>query len=412
MRILHTADLHLGQVIYQNYGREDEHRHFFRQLKSWCIEYHPDALLVCGDVFDLQQPGAGVRQAFADVVAEIHGSCPSMKIVIVAGNHDSASRIQSDRAVWKYANAVLSGAAPSLELLDSPDGWQDDYIVEIPEGFIIAVPYMPVCRKELFQSLLDRVAAINVSGKPVVMTGHLAVTGSDFSGHGFDIGNIKTNDSGDLGSGYDYLALGHIHKPQTVGHKEESYIDDITLRSGVIRYSGSALHVSCDETYPHSVSLVDIDRRGGNVRIRQLRINQLRHFFILPEDGTSFQAESDALEAVREFAMSKKEGYIRLRIDSSAQISPDFNQKIYDMISVTDDAVRYNPKVIWTGSSGDIAEEPEAPRFEVADLQQMEDPVGFVERTIRRYPGLGLDEIREAFSEVAAEVERMKNESN
>ena len=56
MKIIHTADLHLGQVIYQNYDRSDEHRHFFRQLEQWCKEEQPDALLVSGDVFDIQQP--------------------------------------------------------------------------------------------------------------------------------------------------------------------------------------------------------------------------------------------------------------------------------------------------------------------------------------------------------------------
>lgn len=412
MKLIHTADLHLGQVIYQNYGREDEHRHFFRQLISWCVEYHPDALLVCGDVFDIQQPGAGVRQAFADIAAEIHSACPSMKIVIVAGNHDSASRIQSDRAVWKYANAELVGTAPSSDLLEAPDGWQDDYIVEIPEGFIIALPYMNGERKEIIQSLLDRAASRNIAGKPVVMTGHLAVTGSDFSGHGFDIGNIRTQSPDELGQGYDYLALGHIHKPQTVGHDEDMYSDDVTLPSGVIRYSGSALHVSCDETYPHSVSLVDIDRRGGNVRIRQLRINQLRHFFDLPENGASFKTESEALCGIRDFISEGKEGYIRLRIESSADVSADFNQKVYDIISESGDKVRYNPKIIWTGVPDESERNSFLPRFEVADLQQMEDPLEFVERTIDRYPGLSLDEIREAFGEVAAEVQRMKNERN
>ena len=64
MKILHTADLHLGQVIYQNYDRSDEHRHFFRQLEQWCKEEQPDALLVSGDVFDIQQPLATVKKAF------------------------------------------------------------------------------------------------------------------------------------------------------------------------------------------------------------------------------------------------------------------------------------------------------------------------------------------------------------
>ena len=67
MKILHTADLHLGQVIYQNYDRSDEHQHFFRQLEQWCKEEQPDALLVSGDVFDIQQPSATVKKTYANI---------------------------------------------------------------------------------------------------------------------------------------------------------------------------------------------------------------------------------------------------------------------------------------------------------------------------------------------------------
>ena len=56
MKLLHTADLHIGQILYQNYDRCDEHLHFFKQLTQWCKKEQPDALLVSGDVFDIQQP--------------------------------------------------------------------------------------------------------------------------------------------------------------------------------------------------------------------------------------------------------------------------------------------------------------------------------------------------------------------
>ena len=72
MKILHTADLHLGQVIYQNYDRSDEHQHFFRQLEQWCKEEQPDALLVSGDVFDIQQPSATVKKTFTDYFVRLH----------------------------------------------------------------------------------------------------------------------------------------------------------------------------------------------------------------------------------------------------------------------------------------------------------------------------------------------------
>ena len=83
MKILHTADMHLGQVLYQNYDRRDEHEHFFSQLTRWCQEENPDALLVSGDIFDIQQPSASTKKVFNDYFADLHRTCPMMKIVIV-----------------------------------------------------------------------------------------------------------------------------------------------------------------------------------------------------------------------------------------------------------------------------------------------------------------------------------------
>ena len=409
MKILHTADLHLGQIIYQNYDRSDEHRHFFRQLEDWCRKEKPDALLVSGDIFDIQQPSASVKKAFTEYFVQLRKACPDMHIIIVAGNHDSASRLQADNAVWKFADTTLIGMPPANDLSRNPDGWEDNYIVQLPTGFVIALPYMIGERKELLQHLLDYVQERNTAGLPVVMMGHLAVTGSDATGHGFEIGKIATQDIGSLGQGYDYLALGHIHKPQTIGHPDDALKEQVSYPAPVVRYSGSALHVSCDETYPHTVSLVEIDRHNGQVNLRQLRIDELRHFFILPADDTSFISAADAIQAIKDFSGTQKKGYFRLRIDYKTALPTNFNQMIYEVLAPSNEEIRYNPKIIWTGMPEGPAETVK-PTFEIADLQQMTDPFTFVEKTIDQYPGLNLEEVREAFREISEEVKRMDEE--
>lgn len=404
MKIIHTADLHLGQVIYQNYDRTDEHRHFFRQLEQWCREERPDALVVSGDVFDIQQPSAAVRRFFTDHFVSLHRQCPEMQIVIVAGNHDSASRLHADHSVWRLANTRIVGMGPAIERLSGPDGWQDDYIVRLPSGFIVALPYMVGDRQKLIQSILDRVAAANTEGLPVVMTGHLTVTGADATGHSFEIGKVKTASIESLGEGYDYLALGHIHKPQTINHEQEPTDQAITYASPVVRYSGSALHVSCDETYPHTVSIVDIDRRGGSVTVRQRRIDELYHFYVLPLDGTAFATDDEALEAIGQFRADHSSGYIRLRMSQKAYLPDNFNQLVYQLLQGDTDAYRYNPKHIWLDEGERQAEETQKPAFEVAELQQMTDPTTFVERIIDQYPDLDIDLVRAAFQEVKEEI--------
>lgn len=408
MKIIHTADLHLGQVIYQNYERRDEHAHFFSQLLRWCKEERPDALIVCGDVFDIQQPSNTTRAEFNDYFVQLHQACPDVKIVIAAGNHDSASRIEADHKVWALAGVHVVGMAPSTEMLKRPDGWQDRFIVELESGFIAALPYATGERKDLLQSILDRIAERNVEGKPVVMMGHQAVAGMDCTGHGFEIGKIKTLALSAFGEGFDYLALGHIHMPQTIGYPDDRLrMETVTYPAGVARYSGSVLHVSCDEQYPHTVSVVEIDHHGGEVKVRQLRIDELRHFYVLPLDGSSFDSEKAALAAVDDFIATHESGYIRLRVDYNVTLAANFSQQVYDRIEPTGEDVRYNPKIIWTGCPEHTASEDELPQFEVEELQQMDNPLDFIEKTIDQYPGLNLDMLREAFEEIEAEMKRM-----
>ena len=409
MRILHTADLHLGQVLYQNYTREDEHDHFFRQLEEWCRSYQPDALLVSGDIFDIQQPGATTKRRFNEYFVSLHNAFPQMAVVITAGNHDSASRIHADNVVWSLGNVKLVGLPPAADSLSRPDGWQQDYVVEIPQGYVIAMPFVTGTHKDIVQALLDYVAQRNIAQKPVVLMGHMAVSGSDFTGHGFDIGHLQTVAVSDLGTGFDYMALGHIHRPQTIGHADE-HEPVSTYPAGVVRYSGSPLHVSCDEKFPHSVSLVDIDRHGGTVTVTKLRIDELRHFYELPHTGAAATAD-EALAAVKQFAEETGSGYFRLTIDYHASIPADFDQQIYRLIEPYGEEIRYNPKRIETNVP-EKTDQEDKPVFQVAELQQMTDPMEFIRQTQSHYPELDMDELAQAFQEVEAEVRRQSETPN
>ena len=172
----------------------------------------------------------------------------------------------------------------------------------------------------------------------------------------------------------------------------------------------TTIWVSCDETYPHTVSLVEIDRHNGQVNLRQLRIDELRHFFVLPADDASFTSADDAIKAIRAFAESQKKGYFRLRIDYKTALPSNFTQMVYEAIATFNDEIRYNPKIIWTGMPDNDPTETVKPTFEIADLQQMTEPFKFVEKTIDQYPELDLDEVREAFREISEMVKLMDEE--
>ena len=106
------------------------------------------------------------------------------------------------------------------------------------------------------------------------------------------------------------------------------------------------------------------------------------------------------------------EGYIRLKIDYNAVLCSNFTQQVYSILETCDNKVRYNPKIIWTGAPPKKTDTQQREMFAVADLQQMKDPMKFIESTINQYSGLDIEKVRTAFEEVMREVHRMKEEEN
>ncbi|MDE5789696.1 MAG: exonuclease SbcCD subunit D [Muribaculaceae bacterium] len=412
MRILHTADLHLGQIIYQHYDRTDEHIHFFRQLEGWIVEYEPDVLVVAGDIFDVPQPSASCWRMFTETFVRLRKIRPEMAIVIIAGNHDSASRLQSHSEIWALAGTYIVGTPPPLDFKEMT-GWEERFIVRLPKGYIIALPYMSSDKTDAIIALQEYVARENQECLPVVMTGHLAVTGSDFTGHDSEIGMLRTVNIERFGSGYDYFALGHIHLPQTIKHQHSELEEDGWLLPPVTRYSGSALHVSCDETFPHTVTLVDIDRHRSHLKIRELRIQQLRHFYNLPLNIEAFSNEKEVFKYMGKFIEEAESCYIRIKMERGADLPSGFNNKIYELIEKSGKDIRYNPKIIWIGTEeGDREEEPLETEIAVEDLQQMTDPLEFIRLTSDRYTALNMDTITSAFKEIEEELIRMQEEED
>lgn len=411
MRILHTADLHLGQILYQYYDRNDEHLHFFSQLKEWINEYQPDLLVVSGDIFDVAQPSASVWKLFTDAFVEIRNARPEMHIVIVAGNHDSASRLQSHSRIWAFADISVVGTPPPLDFKDI-EGWEENFILRLPAGYVIMLPWFSSDRSTAAIALQEYVKRENRLNLPVVMTAHLAVAGCDYTGQDMEIGMLKALDIERLGTDYDYLALGHIHRPQTLSHPEAG--KNGVLAPPVARYSGSALHVSCDETYPHSVSLIDIDSHKGNINLKELRIRQLRHFYTLPVGKEAFTDQKQALKYLSGFINENDKCYIRLKFESGTDLSPDFNNIAYDLIEESGKDIRYNPKIIWSGDPSSYINVPQEEEIQLAveDLQQMLNPLEFINLTADRYDNLNREYLDSAFMEIEEELKSMEEEEN
>ena len=94
IRILHTADWHLGQTFF-GYDRTQEHEHFLDWLAGVLTKNKIDVLIVAGDVFDVSNPSAASQRMFYRFIHRVTTENPRLQLVVVAGNHDSAARLES-----------------------------------------------------------------------------------------------------------------------------------------------------------------------------------------------------------------------------------------------------------------------------------------------------------------------------
>ena len=126
MKIIHTSDWHLGHEMF-SYRRQDEFDEFFRQLRDIVADTQPDALLVSGDVYHSANPTIPTQTMYTEAILTLHEACPGMHIIITAGNHDSASRLEIDRSLWRHFHVhVVGGLARTEE-----ESWFDRHIFRI-----------------------------------------------------------------------------------------------------------------------------------------------------------------------------------------------------------------------------------------------------------------------------------------
>ena len=307
MKVLHTSDWHLGHTLY-NYDRSEEQQAMLDQIACIVAERQPDLFLLCGDVYHTVQPTAATQQLFINALMRIREAAPAMKIVLLAGNHDSATRHEIFRTAWEALGVTAIGIVSRSEI-------PDHYIVEIPgKGFVVGVPYVHERNlpEGFFQQLLDRVAERNPERLPVILTAHTYVSGSDVTGHadaeGDAVGGIEGWALSLFGSGYDYLALGHIHHAQEVRGSE-----------GRARYSGSPLPVHFDECYPHSVSWVELAHHGDAPRVEEIEIVNPRPLITLP---VSEAADWESVKSLFQAFPNEQPGYIRLCVEVEDFLPP------------------------------------------------------------------------------------------
>ena len=257
MRVLHTSDWHLGHRLH-DHDRNEEHAQFLEWLLGAIETQRANALVVAGDIFDTANPTHAALEQYYRFLMGLRQTC-CRHVVIIGGNHDSPGTLNAPREILKFLNIHVTGKAH-----DNPD----DEIIALRdrsgqiEGVICAVPFLrdrdirQAVAGESYAEMEERLkegivrryqqaAAHALPFKelliPVIATGHLFASGGQLSDtlegsekpiHIGTLGNVRADEFPDA---FDYIALGHLHRPQKVSGRDH------------IRYAGSPLPLSFSE---------------------------------------------------------------------------------------------------------------------------------------------------------------------
>jgi exonuclease SbcD len=302
MRLLHTADWHLGHTL-REHTREAEHAHFLHWLADTIVARQVDALLIAGDVFDSSNPPASAWRAWFEFLGECKRRRPALQIVVIAGNHDSAARLEAPRDLLvafdvrvvgsvvrdqdgrlatgdllvplRDADGKVAAVCAAIPFLRSSDvqalvpernapavalepGRNGDYVLPRPadaapdagkdgDGGDPLVDGMRVLHDELFAAARKVLAP----GQALVAMAHGYLVGgalSELSERKVFGGNQHALPIDLFPPDCAYVALGHLHRPQMLGGHDH------------VRYSGSPVPLSMPEReHAHHVVFADLD---------------------------------------------------------------------------------------------------------------------------------------------------------
>lgn len=270
MRLLHTADWHLGQTLHGQ-DRSDEHRLFLDWLTRQLVEQRVDVLLIAGDIFDNANPSLRAQQLLYDFIVEASQRRPGLQILMIAGNHDSGARIELPAPLLR---SLRTHAIGRIHWLD--EGTLDTGHLLVPlgaangpiEAWCLALPFLRPAEitglsregnddylqaaAAVHEKLLEQARACVQPGQALIAMSHAHMAGGSLSGdseRNILIGQAEALPAALFPEDICYVALGHLHRPQQIGGQPR------------ICYSGSPLPLSFSEVdYAHRVVLTDIEQ--------------------------------------------------------------------------------------------------------------------------------------------------------
>ena len=270
MKILHTADWHLGKKLEQC-ERTDEHQDFLdwliNKLNADCI----DVLIVAGDVFDTGTPSNTALEQYYRFLRQVKNTC-CREVIIIGGNHDSISTLNAPKELLKYFKVHIIGGVPDvfedqIIPLNDSDGQLELVVCAVPflrdRDIRLSVAGETGEERETrikqgicnhYNRFKEHISQYKADNIPVIATGHLFAAGSSSSESEKEIhvGNLGQVCGDQFPEEFNYVALGHIHRPQVVNQMEH------------IRYSGSPIPLSFSENEDKK-QVVILEFKNGNL---------------------------------------------------------------------------------------------------------------------------------------------------
>lgn len=276
VKILHTADWHIGQLFHE-YDRAYEHQQFLNWLVQTLQEEKIDVLLISGDVFDLSNPAAASIKMFYTFLNQAIKVNPQIQIIITAGNHDSASRLESPKPLLESSNIHIIGVVEkdsegnidykklTIPIYDA-SGKIKVWCLAIPFLRMGDYPHVPNSTNPytegvatLYKEAFEYAEQKKENTQTIIAMGHLHTHHAEITDldktERLIMGGVECMSATAFHQDIKYVALGHIHKAQKIGEKEH------------IRYCGSPLPMSFSElNYKHQVIVFDLDEFISNLK--------------------------------------------------------------------------------------------------------------------------------------------------
>jgi len=294
-RILHTSDWHLGATL-EGASRDEEHERFLAWLETTLANERVEVLVIAGDVFDQSQPSAEAQRMYYRFLHRVGLGGLVRKVVVVGGNHDSASRLdapaellagldvhvvgglQADPSTWDRCLCPLRNQRGEIDAVVAAVPFVHEYRLGVRTVLREPAEVRASFRQEfsrLYRELTDRALTMS-NGAPVIATGHLACTAQGASLEKGDtpfevhmIGLIGALDPAIFDPRIAYVALGHIHRSYRVGDSAAWYSGTPVPMSLAEAGSGKrkVLIAEVGRSEPASVRAIEVPRWRGVVEV-------------------------------------------------------------------------------------------------------------------------------------------------